>query len=370
MIQIRKGLLVAVLAASVPVALRAQDGIGAVGADSTQYLRARSMVANGNAAAGRQLVDSLLRASRPGTAAYAEGLYWRATLAASATSAERDYRQIVVDYPLSPRVAESLLRLGQLEAARGDRAAAMQHFQRINLEHPESPLRAEASYWIARMDLEKNDLPHGCAANADALSRVNPSDVELKNRIEFQNQRCAGVAVAAPTPAPVATGRPVVVAPMPKSIPVPVTTAAPAESTTTGTAATAATVPPGVPAPAARAAVPTAAPAAPTRRAPPRVATARTEPPARPRTASAARAAAALTVSNDRGWAVQVAAYSVRRTADALAAKLRARGLPSHVDGDHAPYRVRIGHYRTHAAAAAELARLRARKISGFVTQD
>lgn len=85
---------------AVPVA-RAQEGVGATSSvDSTQYLRARSLVANGSAVAGRQLVDSLLRRAQPGTAAYAEGLYWRATLAASATSAERDYRQIVVDYPL------------------------------------------------------------------------------------------------------------------------------------------------------------------------------------------------------------------------------------------------------------------------------
>lgn len=334
---------------AVPVA-RAQEGVGATSSvDSTQYLRARSLVANGSAVAGRQLVDSLLRRAQPGTAAYAEGLYWRATLAASATSAERDYRQIVVDYPLSPRVAESLLRLGQLEAARGDRAAALQHFQRINVEHPESPLHAEASYWIARINLEKNDLVRACAANADAMARVSPADIELKNRIEYQNVRCRGVAVAAPataTAAPVSGdtggGRPAGVAGAPAVAPPAVSKPVPV-------------YPGDRPVAAADQRRVEAAPAV----APPRVERAR-----QPATV------AGEAPRGERGWAVQVAAYSTRASADALAARLRARGLASHVDGSGAPYRVRIGHFSTRAAAVAELRRLKAQKIDGFVTQE
>ncbi len=66
---------------------------------------------------------------------------------------------------------------------------------------------------------------------------------------------------------------------------------------------------------------------------------------------------------------MQVAAYKSRVQADSLAARLRARGYPSHVDGDTTPYRVRIGHYHTRADAVIELKRLKAKKIDGFVTE-
>jgi N-acetylmuramoyl-L-alanine amidase len=66
---------------------------------------------------------------------------------------------------------------------------------------------------------------------------------------------------------------------------------------------------------------------------------------------------------------VQVAAYKSRADADSLAARLRARGYPSHVDGDTTPYRVRIGHYHTRADAVAVLRQLKAKKIDGFVAE-
>ncbi|HSU96481.1 MAG TPA: tetratricopeptide repeat protein, partial [Gemmatimonadaceae bacterium] len=159
------------------------------------------MVANGDAAGGRKLADSVANAAPSGTAAYAEGLYWRATLAANARDSEQAYRQIIVDYPLSGRVADALLRIGQLESARGENAAALQHFQRLVLEHPRSPLRAEASYWVARLYFDANDPSHACAANSDALASAPASNVELKNRIDFQQQRCRGVTLATNAPA-------------------------------------------------------------------------------------------------------------------------------------------------------------------------
>ena len=89
------------LVAFAPASLVAQSRPTA--ADSAVYARARQLVANGNGAAGRVLVDSMLTVAEPSTPAYAEALYWRATLAATGADAESDYRRIVVDFPLSPR---------------------------------------------------------------------------------------------------------------------------------------------------------------------------------------------------------------------------------------------------------------------------
>ncbi len=179
-------------------------------ADSV-FVRAQRMVSDGNPARGRALVDSMLRTSRRGSPAYAEALFWRATLAATSQRSEQDYRQLIVEYPLYARTGDVLLRLAQLELLRGNRDAAAVHLRRIQTEHPEFGNQAAASYWMGRVLFEKNDVPDGCAAFAEARRLVKADDVELKNQIDYQGQQCVGVpttqAVApiatAPDPAPV-----------------------------------------------------------------------------------------------------------------------------------------------------------------------
>ena len=72
---------------ALPVSIHAQQPASS----DTMYLRAHQMVSSGQGEAGRLLVDSLLRATLPGTPAYAEGLYWRAVTAGRSEDAERDY---------------------------------------------------------------------------------------------------------------------------------------------------------------------------------------------------------------------------------------------------------------------------------------
>ena len=79
--------------------------------------------------------------------------------------------------------------------------------------------------------------------------------------------------------------------------------------------------------------------------------------------------ATAAHVSTTGGYAVQVAAFTSRPDAEALANKLRTRGYSAHVDGSGAPFRVRIGHYATRAAAVAELRQLKAKKMDGFIAE-
>ena len=391
--------------------------------DSALYGQAQQMVANGDAAGGRKLADSVANAAPTGSAAYAEGLYWRATLAANARDSEHAYRQIIVDYPLSGRVPDALLRIGQLESARGENAAALLHFQRLVLEHPQSPLRPEASYWVARMYFDANDPSRACAANADATKSVLASNVELKNRIDFQQQRCRGVTLATNTPAtnttattaPVAVpvnNVPVVNATKPPVKPVPkVATAAkevpknavnehrdtivkraepvlapsaPSESASATAATVAASTASAMPANSSGngstvvsrpptkeevdRALASAAQSKLLRKTPAAAKTARasaTKASATP----AARSAASEPSVPSGGYAVQIAAFGTKAAATQMATKLRGRGYNAYVDGASAPYRVRIGHYTTHAAAAQELAKLKAKHIDGFVAE-
>jgi len=349
--------------------------------DSSLYLRAQQMVANGDAARGRSLADSVAAAAPAGSAAFAEGLYWRAMLATNARDSEHAYRQIIVDYPLSGRVPDALLRIGQLESSRGENAAALQHFQRLVLEHPQSPLHAEASYWVAQMYFASNDAPRACTASADALASAPASNVELRNRIDFQQQRCRGVVLAgdaasgaAPAAASAATSAPRSVSEAPKAaasesagkVAGKVARTATAAETSTSTSASSrpptreevARVLAASKKPAAAKATKTTAP----KMTAPKAATASA--------ASAEPSAAPDDAKPRRGsWAVQIAAFGTRQPANLLVAKLRGRGYDVYVDGTSAPYRVRIGHYPTYATAAAALVKLKAKQIDGFVAE-
>lgn len=308
------------------------------------YRRAQVMVNDGNATGGRALVDSMLALAAPGSNEFAEGLYWRAVLASTAAEAEMDYRRIIVDHPLSPRVEDVLLRLAQLEVARADYDAALQHLIRLTREHPEGASRARASYWTARVLFEKSDIQNACIANADALARTTEDQAELRNQITYLNQRCAGVSLAVQPPAPTVT---------PQTI----------TASTDSTAGRADTV-------ASRQTSPTVTAPAPK----PGM-----RPPDKPRDASptmlptpaitADATTGKATASTGTGYTIQIAAYNAKSQAQTMVTRLKQRGYDARVSGSSAPFRVRIGHYESRAQASAVLRSLKAKKIDGIVVQ-
>jgi cell division protein FtsN len=67
-------------------------------------------------------------------------------------------------------------------------------------------------------------------------------------------------------------------------------------------------------------------------------------------------------------YSVQLAAYNSPEAAKRLVQQLVARGVDARVDGDEAPYRVRVGKYQTRAEAAKAAADLRASGHNGIIT--
>jgi hypothetical protein len=185
---IGRGIAAAIVALlAVPGAASAQ---ATTHADSAVFARAQVLVSAGEGKEGRAVVDSLLARIPVGSLRYAEGLYWRATLASNALDAERDYRRIAVEYVLSPRVPAALTRLAQLELARGDRALARQHLERLLNEYPPRAERASAWYWIGRIAFESGDAGRGCIAIDSARVLTTIGDVELTNQIASEARRC------------------------------------------------------------------------------------------------------------------------------------------------------------------------------------
>jgi cell division protein FtsN len=294
---------------------RAQDSAAAAAAApvvpdpaDTLLRRAEQMVYEGHAAGGRAIIDSVLVATATGTPQYAEVLFTKAVVAPTAFEAERDFQRVIVEYPSSPRADDALLRIAQEEIARGDKEAARQHLTRLDRDRPPTSTWPRANLSVARAWFEVDDPTHACAALAAAHSTTPSSEVELIHQLDYAAQPCAGLPVVAvkTTPPPVAT------APAPAPSPPPQTPAP------TPTVSTPAPAPPAASTPAGK-------------------------------------------------YTVQVAAYDTRGAAEALASKLRERGYESRVWGTAAPFRVRIGHYATRAAAERELSALQGKQMSGFV---
>jgi cell division septation protein DedD len=313
--------LALVVLCAAPLAAQAApplDTAVAAAADSSDsiFVRAQRMAAEGQGDAARALVQHEIDISPAGSPHYVDALYWRAVVAATAADAERDLRRIIIEYPLSSRNEDALLRLAQLEMTRGDNDQALVHLQRLVIDHPTSPSRARASFWMARVYFDKNQTSAACRTLADAARNTSAAQVEQRNQIDFWMQRCHGVD----------------------------TTAVASTSTETTPAATPEAAPPAPPPP---------------------------PPPPAPATSTTTRTTttSSRTETGSAKYTVQVGAYPTRASAESHRKSLVARGIDARVVGSAAPYRVRVGRYSTRAQADAAAQRLKAKKISVYVTE-
>lgn len=341
------------------------------------FVRAQTLVSDGNGPAGRALIDSVIKATSPTARLYPEALFWRASLASNAADAESDYKHIVVDYPLAPQAEDALLRLAQLELARGDKEGALIHLQKIPRDYPRSRSLARASYWTARVLFEKNDIPKACAANANALAQAGDTEIELRNQIQYQGQRCplqpAVAVAAAPIPSSSAPASNSATTTVASSTPttVPSTSAssatAAASPQVTDKVAVSDTVTANVSVP-SRTSVPVQRPSAP-------IEARDTKPsivdPAKSPANSSEKSPAKVPAANSpsSGYSVQVAAYGRKTEADKLVSSLTKRGYQARVDGAVAPFRVRIGRYATSREAEVALAKIKANYRDAFVAR-
>lgn len=181
------------------LALSVPASRGEAQSPDSAFAQISRLVDMGDRTTAHAMADSLVRALDASTPAYPEALYWRAFTSSNAADAEHDYLRLSVEYSLSPRAADALLQLGQLEYARGDRVSARRHFERLLREHPTGPDVAEANYWNARLAFDDADSTRACRALNAASAHVAADDVELRNRIDYQRGICAGVLARADT---------------------------------------------------------------------------------------------------------------------------------------------------------------------------
>ncbi|HTE47635.1 MAG TPA: AAA family ATPase, partial [Gemmatimonadaceae bacterium] len=128
-----------------------------------------------------------------------EALYWRATSAATATDAERDFRTLVARYPASKRFDDALLRLAQLELSRGDRATAIQHLTQLGEHAPEGINRTRALVLTSFARLDVGDTVTACQAITPELHATVVADTGVARQLDSVSALCATRMATAPT---------------------------------------------------------------------------------------------------------------------------------------------------------------------------
>lgn len=93
----------------------------------------------------------------------AELLAWKATLSRSARATEEAFVRIARDHPESRQRESALLRLAQLEIAKGESRRALTWLDLLYRDYPAGAENGERQYWTARALLAGGDTTRACA---------------------------------------------------------------------------------------------------------------------------------------------------------------------------------------------------------------
>jgi sporulation related protein len=137
----------------------------------------------------RAVAGRILAATQPTDSLYPEALYTMGLLAATEQDRRLYFRRVVVDHTPSVWADDALLQLAQLDYSSGSPAAAVRQIEQLLRDYPESPLTAQAAFWGARAAGDRREADIACRMADAGLAAVG-DDVELRNQLEFQKQRC------------------------------------------------------------------------------------------------------------------------------------------------------------------------------------
>jgi hypothetical protein len=170
----------------------------------TRLVAAVKLAENGLTDSARSVVRRLLAAATPGDSIFAEALYTSGLVAATDYERRVALRRLILEYGQSPWADDALLLLAQVEYANGNPGATVAHATRLVTDYPSTPLKAVGAFWGARAAGDMRDAAAACRL-AEAGISAPTEDVELRNQLQFQLQRCRALAQmtdSAPPPTP------------------------------------------------------------------------------------------------------------------------------------------------------------------------
>ncbi len=171
--------------------------------DDPRLVAAVRLSQDGLSDSARAVAGRILAATLPTDSLYPEALYAMGRLAATEQDRRLYLRRVAVDYTQSAWADDALLQLAQLDYSSGNAAAAVRQLDQLLRDYPGSPLTAQAAFWGARAAGDRRESVLACRM-ADIGLAVVGDDIELRNQLDFQRQRCQGLGAMAAESARVA----------------------------------------------------------------------------------------------------------------------------------------------------------------------
>ena len=169
-----------------------------------ELARAVRLAQEGSGDSARAITKRLFASTLPEDPKYAELLYTAAIVAATAPDKRLHLQRLAVEYSQSEWADDALLQLAQLDYAGRDASGAVRQVDRLLTDYPDSPVRATAALWGARAAFDLRDRDRACRWSDLGLGAAG-SDVELRNQLEFQRERCRAMTREESAATPVAT---------------------------------------------------------------------------------------------------------------------------------------------------------------------
>ena len=198
---------------------------GAAAQNDPRLTEALRVAQEGGSDSARALVTNLLRLTLPTDTVYPQMLYTMGLVSRSVEEMRRNYSRVAVEYANSAWADDALFRMALLDYAAGNFPGVSRQLERIRNDYPDSPVIPAASEWAARSLFDQKNPQAACAWLTLGIERAG-EDIELKNRLEYLNGRCAALPVGGPARPDSGPAQ---------AAPAPVPTPAPAESTATRT---------------------------------------------------------------------------------------------------------------------------------------
>lgn len=161
--------------------------------EDPRLLDALRLAQEGRSDSARARVNQLLQATPPADTLYPQMLYTLGLVSGSLPEMRRLYSRVAVEHPFSSYADDALYRLALLDYAAGSFTDAIRQFEQLAGDYPDSPLLGPGSEWAARAYFDQKRPRDGCRWLELGLPRTG-DDVELKNRLEYLNARCATLA--------------------------------------------------------------------------------------------------------------------------------------------------------------------------------
>jgi len=181
----------------VVVAVLALTARTAAAQNDPRLVEALRIAQEGGSDSARALVNNLLKLTPPTDTTYPQMLYTMGLVSRSVEEMRRNYSRVAVEYATSTWADDALFRMALLDYAAGNFAGVSRQLDRLRNDYPDSPVIAAAAEWAARALFDQKNPQDACAWLTLGIQRAG-EDVELKNRLEYLNGRCAALPVGGP----------------------------------------------------------------------------------------------------------------------------------------------------------------------------